>query len=72
MLPHYTIEISKLTDADIGRQVTFVHAGGTREFGTLHSWNNKQIFVRFGSAPRAKAAACDPQQLSWSHPNVPR
>ena len=65
-MPNHPLEISELKDSDIGRQVTFVHHHGEREFGVLSSWNNKWIFVRFGMGDTA--AACDPQQLCWSNP----
>ena len=66
MLPNYPIKIDELTEDDIGRQVTFVHHHGTREFGILSSWNDRYVFCRFSSG--STAAACDPRQLCWSNP----
>ncbi len=40
------IEISKLTDADKGREVRYT-AQGLMEYGRITSWNEKFVFVRY-------------------------
>jgi hypothetical protein len=40
------IDISKLTDADKGRPVTY-HSHHSMEHGRITSWNDKFIFVRY-------------------------
>jgi hypothetical protein len=39
------IDISKLTDADIGRWVVYKDGTGEKEQGKLKSWNDECIFV---------------------------
>lgn len=59
------IEISKLTAADIGRNVTYHREFCNREFGVLSSWNDKFVFVRF-KGPTGEA--CDPEDVSFDFP----
>jgi len=42
------IDISKLTEADINRQVRY-QAYGVTEWGKITSWNERFIFVRYHS-----------------------
>ncbi len=60
------IRIADLTEADKGRKVLFHHHHGGTEEGVVSSWNDHWIFARFTLG--STAAACDPEQLSWSHP----
>ena len=39
------IEISKLTDADVGKWVVYTDGIGDQEQGKLKSWNEENIFV---------------------------
>jgi len=56
------INISKLTDADVGRNVTYHREFCKREFGHLSSWNAKFVFVRF-KGPTGEA--CEPADVSF-------
>lgn len=60
------IDITKLREADKGRFVIYTAHHGEREEGVLSSWNDKNIFVRYGRG--STAAATDPEQLTWSVP----
>lgn len=55
------IEISKLTEADIGRSVTY-RRNSVRETGQLSSWNNHFVFVRF-TGPNGEA--CIPEDVTF-------
>jgi hypothetical protein len=56
------IDISKLTEEDVGRNVTYHREFCKREFGKLSSWNDKFIFVRF-KGPNGEA--CEPNDVSF-------
>jgi hypothetical protein len=56
------IEISKLTEEDIGRNVTYHRDFCDKEFGKLSSWNQKFVFVRF-KGPNGEA--CEPEDVSF-------
>ncbi len=56
------IEISKLQDSDIGRNVTYHRDFCNREFGKLSSWNDRFVFVRF-KGPNGEA--CEPCDVSF-------
>lgn len=56
------IEISKLTDADKGRNVTYHREFCRKEFGQLSSRNDKFVFVRF-KGPGGEA--CEPSDVSF-------
>lgn len=56
------IEISKLKDEDVGRNVIYHREFCTQEVGRLSSWNDKYIFVRF-KGPTGEA--CEPNDVSF-------
>ncbi len=56
------IDIANLTDADVGRNVTYHREFCNREFGNLTSWNEKFVFVRF-KGPNGEA--CEPDDVSF-------
>jgi len=56
------IEIAKLTEKDIGRNVTYHRQFCRIEFGKLSSWNSKYVFVRF-KGPNGEA--CEPEDVSF-------
>lgn len=56
------IDIEKLTEADIGRNVTYHREFCDREFGKLSSWNDRFVFVRF-KGPGGEA--CEPEDVSF-------
>lgn len=57
------IDITQLTDRDIGRGVVYVpHLASDVEDGTISSWNESYVFVQFDSGgPKA----CRPGDLMW-------
>lgn len=62
------IEGRQLTHADVGSKVTYVpqHADGAGhpdcEGGTITSWNDKYVFVNYGTGTNK---ATDPSDLRW-------
>lgn len=58
------IEISKLTEADIGRRVVFTYHHGESETGSLTGWSPRVIFVRFNLHPQG----CQPEMCGWEMP----
>lgn len=56
------IEISSLTEKDVGRNIIYHREYCKREVGTLSSWNDKYIFVRF-KGPNGEA--CEPADISF-------
>ncbi len=56
------IDPEKLTELDIGRNVTYHREHCDREYGKLSSWNEKYVFVRFRSP---NGEACEPQDVSF-------
>lgn len=56
------IEINKLTQSDIGRNVIYHREFCDREVGKLSSWNDKYIFVRF-KGPYGES--CQPEDISF-------
>lgn len=56
------IEISKLNEKDVGRNVTYHREFCRREFGVLSSWNDTYVFVRF-KGPNGEA--CEPTDVSF-------
>ena len=73
------IDITKLTEADKGRAVTY-SSFRRREFGRITSWNDKFIFVRYHLVKWDNgnefvrtgdtSEATDPFDLAWDHPQV--
>ena len=63
------IEISKLTDRDIGKWVEYHGHAGERERGKIKSWNDKHIFVVYkcnndwANFKNYTAAATNPEDL---------
>jgi hypothetical protein len=57
------IEISKLTEKDKGREVVFDN-GWKSEFGTISSWNERFIFVKYNGSQNGKATR--PEDLRFS------
>ncbi len=56
------IAIDELTEADVGRAVTYHREYSKLEFGKLSSWNSKFVFVRF-KGPNGEA--CEPSDVSF-------
>ena len=54
------IFLSTLTDADLGRAVLYTPTG---ERGTITSWNEEFIYVRYGTNPQGNATS--PEDLEW-------
>lgn len=61
------IDVHKLTNDDVGREVTFTYAHGETKVGRLSSWNDWYVFVRF-LGPGGEA--CDPKQCEFSTSGV--
>jgi hypothetical protein len=67
------IEIAKLEDRHRGRPVTYRSSGAKVEHGTITSWNDKFIFVRYHAVvwPEFRqrlgetSEATDPEDLEW-------
>jgi hypothetical protein len=53
----------KLTKSDIGRQVVYEEPYCERQVGTLSSWNELYVFVRF-KGPAGEA--CRPETVSFA------
>lgn len=62
------IDPSKLTEIDIGRKVTYHRANCKPEYGTLSSWNEKFVFVKF-KGPTDEA--CEPNDVTFSFGGKP-
>ena len=43
------IRISRLKKSDIEKEVTYVDRLGNKEIGNITSWNEKYIFVNYGT-----------------------
>lgn len=56
------INPSTLTEADIGRNVTYHREHCDVEHGKLSSWNERFVFVRF-KGPTGEA--CEPEDVSF-------
>ena len=56
------IEISKLKEEDVGRNVIYHREFCNQEVGRLSSWNDKYVFVRF-KGPTGEA--CEPNDVSF-------
>jgi len=56
------IDIDKLTHRDKGRRVIYQRPYCPREVGTLTSWSDKYVFVRF-KGPSGEA--CFPEHASF-------
>lgn len=56
------IDISQLTESDIGRNVIYHREFCTSEVGKLSSWNSKYVFVRF-KGPTGES--CQPEDVSF-------
>jgi hypothetical protein len=52
------------TEADIGRKVIYHGHAGEREEGTITSFNDRYVFVRYGTG--STSAATLPDQLEWA------
>lgn len=57
------IKIEDLKPEDVGRAVVYTATHGERETGTLSSWSETVIFVRF-RGPNGEA--CWPKDLHWA------
>lgn len=57
------IDISKLSQNDIGRNVTYHREFCKKEFGILSSWNKHFVFVRFKSP---NGEACEAEDVTFS------
>lgn len=65
------IVISQLSDQDVGREVIYQDAGNKapEETGTISSWNQNFVFVkfkRFNYAPAENGTACKAETLRFS------
>ena len=56
------IPISRLKESDIGKEVTYVSYPNNREIGHITSWNEKFIFVNYGTTD-GYGVATDPKDL---------
>ena len=56
------IDITKLTESDKGRNVTYHREFCDKQFGKLVSWNDTVIFVQF-KGPNGEA--CEPADISF-------
>lgn len=54
------IDITKLTDADVGRGVVYAPK---REQGAITSWNEDYVFVRYHATGGSQATR--PEDLDW-------
>jgi len=64
------IDISKLTESDIGRNVIYRREYCETEVGKLSSWNEHFIFVRF-RGPTGES--CFPEDVEFELPcNTPK
>ena len=59
------INISTLSEKDVGRKVVYHREHCRREEGELSSWNEKFVFVKF-RGPTGEA--CEPADVSFSFP----
>ena len=65
------IDITQLTEDDIGRPVTYKLTTKEEETGFLKSWNDTYLFVVFkydgsaGNFMKYTAQACCPDNLHW-------
>lgn len=59
-----TVDYDLLTESDVGRTVIYVRPG-LAEAGTLSSYRNGLLFVRFTVGDTA--AACRPQDCHFAH-----
>jgi len=57
------MRIEELTDEHVGRRVIYTANHGEREVGTISSWNENMVFVRYGLGPTA--AATNPERLEF-------
>jgi len=58
------IDPKTLTPEDVGREVVYQPRHAQREYGSLTSWNDEFVFVRF-RGPTGEA--CRPQDVSFAH-----
>ena len=64
------IDLAALTDADVGRAVSYrPYVEHAAEEGVITSWNKEFIFVRYGT--KTNSQATHPWALSWSEPPPP-
>lgn len=56
------IEIKKLKQKDIGRNIKYEQEFCKTEYGILTSWNDQYIFVKF-RGPNGEA--CNPEDISF-------
>lgn len=61
------IDISQLTPEHVGRRVVYRPWHGGHEVGTISSWNDRFVFVRYGGS--STAAATDPRDLEFEAPS---
>lgn len=64
------IEITALVESDVGRAVVYTPAAGPREDGTISSWSDEWVFVRYGKS--RTASATDPRDLDFLPSLSPR
>ena len=59
------VKIEDLKEEDTGRAVTWQERKGIerREFGVITSWNERFVFVRYGSDLHSKAT--NPEELEF-------
>jgi len=63
------IDINRLTENDIGRNVVYHREYCEQQTGQLSSWNNEFVFVRF-KGPNGEA--CEPCDVSFAFPDPPQ
>ena len=57
------LSIDKLKDSDVGRRVRYHVFDGSFEEGVITSWNDVNIFVRYGADIHSQSTT--PSDLSW-------
>ena len=57
------IDVRSLQESDRGRTVVYTPRVGPREDGTISSWNDRLVFVRYRGSETAKAT--DPHDLDF-------
>lgn len=59
------MKITDLTDRDKGRRVIYTPSAGRPEVGTISSWNDDYVFVRYTAG--STAAATHPTDLTFEN-----
>ena len=60
-----SIDLEALTEADKGRKVIYKAGTEEREEGVISSWNDVNVFVRYGTQVGSQATR--PEDLTWTY-----